>query len=75
MSRTFYHLVCIATYVVFVSIMKDPRRRTDLTCLGIAAGFFARLSLIANAPFEEVTELTRMASEAMKTLSQQELRT
>ena len=70
--RTFYHLTCIATYVMFISIVRNPRDRKELSYLGVASGFFARLSLNAEVPFEEVTELYKMATEAVKSVTQKD---
>ncbi|KAE9379514.1 hypothetical protein N431DRAFT_478512 [Stipitochalara longipes BDJ] len=64
-----YYLVCLATYVIFVFIIRQPSCREDFSYLGMALGFFGRLSLDAEVPFEEVTELCKIAWEAGKDYS------
>jgi hypothetical protein len=74
-DRRLYHLVCVATYVLSISIIRKPNNRKDLSYLGMASGFFGKLSLSAEVsfevPFEEVTELARIVHEAVKKYSQQ----
>ncbi|KAH8821807.1 hypothetical protein F5884DRAFT_894535 [Xylogone sp. PMI_703] len=61
-----YHLVSVATCIIFISIIKNPSKRKDLSYLGMATGFFGRLSLSAEVPFEDVIELSRIAQAAVR---------
>jgi hypothetical protein len=58
--------------VVFVSVIRKPSGREDFSYHGVALEFFGSLSLDAEVPFEEVTELFRIAWGAGKNWSQRD---
>ncbi|KAI2863335.1 transcriptional regulator family: Fungal Specific TF [Aspergillus niger] len=52
-----YYFPSIATCVLFIILIRKGNSQKDLSYIGIASGFFGRLSLDADVPFDEITEL------------------
>ncbi|RDH16083.1 hypothetical protein M747DRAFT_123376 [Aspergillus niger ATCC 13496] len=61
-----YYFPSIATCVLFIILIRKGNSQKDLSYIGIASGFFGRLSLDADVPFDEITELIKFAQQHLK---------
>lgn len=52
--------------MLFIILIRKGNSQKDLSYIGIASGFFGRLSLDADVPFDEITELIKFAQQHLK---------
>ncbi|PMD14670.1 hypothetical protein NA56DRAFT_754660 [Hyaloscypha hepaticicola] len=67
-NRKVYELVSLATRLIVTAVLRDPgpSAQANLRYLGMACGFFARLAMVNQVPFDAATVLLCVAQKVAK---------